>query len=246
MKIFAIGSCRTCNCFKSGEYPTDYMHTTKEILQLFDLVRNPNIEYKDMYRLINRSFTNSKRIISEINRIKNKLLTADIIILEISSIKTAYYSADNLYFNIDLYNCVIKKSENVRNNQQSLVKLYDQSENIQANTKIDPQTESQLKEDLDQIYMYLVCELNKKIVLIPHINATIVKNNIHCKIPSREMLCKVLSDFSSNEHIRYFNPMDYLDDDYSKIFDNGNNGHYSKSSAEIIKHNLHTFIAAIL
>lgn len=246
MKIFAIGSCRICNCFKSGEYPTDYMHTTKEILQLFDLVRNPNIEYKDMYRVINRSFTNSNRIISEINRIKNKLLTADIIILEISSIKTVYNKEYDLYFQFDLYNRVIEKSENVKNNQQSLVKLYNQSENIQANTKIDPQTESQLKEDLDQIYKYLVCELNKKIVLIPHINATIVKNNIHCKIPSREMLCKVLSDFSSKEYVSYFNPIDYLDDDYSKIFDNGDNGHYSQSSAEIIKHNLHTFIAAIL
>ena len=174
------------------------------------------------------------------------ILSADIIILEISSIKTVYHTEDDLYFNIDLYNRVIGSSENLKNNQRPLKKLYNQSENIQKNTIINSQTESQLKEDLVQIYKFLVCVLNKKLVLIPHINATIIKNNTHCKIPNRELLCKILKDFSSKEYVSYFNPIDYLDDDYSKIFENGSNGHYSQSSAEIIKHNLHIFILRIL
>ena len=144
------------------------------------------------------------------------------------------------------YNRVIEQTENLKNNQQSLKKLYNQSENIQKNTTINNQTETQLKDDLEQIYTYLVCNWNKKMVLIPHINATITKNNIQCKIPNRELLCKVLKDFSSNKYVSYFNPIDYLDDDYSKIFDNGNNGHYSQSSGEIIKHKLHTFITEIV
>ena len=246
MKIFTIGSCRTCHCFKCHDYPNDFVHTTKEILQLFDLLSKQNIEYKDRYRLINRNFSNSNRITYEINRIKNKILTADIIILEISSIKIVYNKEDDLYFQFDLYNRVIEQTENLKNNQQSLKKLYNQSENIQKNTTINNQTETQLKDDLEQIYTYLVCNWNKKMVLIPHINATITKNNIQCKIPNRELLCKVLKDFSSKKYVSYFNPIDYLDDDYSKIFDNGNNGHYSQSSGEIIKHKLHTFITEIV
>ena len=93
------------------------------------------------------------------------ILSADIIILEISSIKTVYHTEDDLYFNIDLYNRVIGSSENLKNNQRSLKKLYNQSENIQKNTIINSQTEFQLKEDLVQIYKFLVCVLNKKLVL---------------------------------------------------------------------------------
>lgn len=38
MEIFNIGPCRTCYCFKRGEYPNDFVHTSKEILQLFDFI----------------------------------------------------------------------------------------------------------------------------------------------------------------------------------------------------------------
>ena len=69
---------------------------------MFDLLSKQNIEYKDRYRLINRNFSNSNRITYEINRIKNKILTADIIILEISSIKIVYNKEDDLYFQFDL------------------------------------------------------------------------------------------------------------------------------------------------
>lgn len=199
-----------------------------------------------MYRLINRNFSSSKRFTNEINRIKNKVLNADIIILEISSMKTVHHTEDDLYFNIDLYNRVIGRSENLKNNQMKLKKLYNQSENTKRNTIVNNQTESQLEEDLVKIYKYLVCELNKKIVLIPHINATIIKDDIYCKIPNREMRCNTLKDFSSRQYVSYFNPIDYLDDDLSKIFNNGDNGHYSQSSHKIIKHNLHKFIKGIL
>ena len=70
-----------------------------------------------------------------INRIKNKVLSADIIILEISSMKTVHHTEDDLYFNIDLYNRVIGRSENLKNNQMTLKKLYNQSENIKRNTR---------------------------------------------------------------------------------------------------------------
>ena len=80
-----------------------------------------------MYRLINRNFSSSKRFTNEINRIKNKVLNADIIILEISSMKTVHHTEDDLYFNIDLYNRVIGRSENLKNNQMKLKKLYNHS-----------------------------------------------------------------------------------------------------------------------
>ena len=85
--MFCIGSCRSCYCFNIENYPNDFIHSTKEVLQLLQL-KNKNITYTDELRLINRNFSNQNRLNYETNRIYEKISNADVIIIEISSIKT--------------------------------------------------------------------------------------------------------------------------------------------------------------
>jgi hypothetical protein len=241
--MFCIGSCRSCYCFNIENYPNDFIHSTKEVLQLLQL-KNKNITYTDELRLINRNFSNQNRLNYETNRIYEKISNADVIIIEISSIKTVFNNKSNMFYNYDLYSNVINK-DNLKNNKKSLYKLY-RSKNIRNNSVVEKQSKHQIQDDLDKIYNYLVNELNKKIILIPNINATFIDdNNIKYQLPNRILLCDTLEEFSNKQNIFYFNPMKYLIDDPSKIFNNGDGCHYSKESSEIITKSLHEFINAI-
>ena len=60
MNIFCIGSCRSCYCFDIEQYPNDFIHSTKEVIQLLQLEKNKDIIYTDELRLINRNFSNIK------------------------------------------------------------------------------------------------------------------------------------------------------------------------------------------
>tara|TARA_B110000008_G_C16835232_1_gene510310 strand:- start:198 stop:941 length:744 start_codon:yes stop_codon:yes gene_type:complete len=239
--IFSMGSCRI-NYFNS---PNDFLHTTKEILQLVSLIDNiDNLEYFDLLRLVNRNFSRLGRIKYELNRIKNKINKSNLIILEISSIKEVYNKDDKIYCNIDLFNRVIHKDKDLKNNQHSLRKIFIMSENINKNTIIVKQTKDILNNDLKKIYNYFVVKKNKKILLIPHINATFVdKNNNKFKLPSRVLISNTLNEFSIEQNnCYYFDPMNYLKDDYLTIFEKDSSGHYTEKSKQIIKLNLNKMI----
>ena len=250
MNLFVFGSCRTCYFLKKDERPTDFCHTTKEILQILEINRD---KYCDELRLINRTFINYKRYISEITRIRDKIKNSNIIILEISSLKTVYNSENNLYFNIDLFNKILYKCDvsQLRNNQTSLIKLFNNSENIINNTTIKKQNKNEIINDLNKIYEILK---EKKIILVPHINAKIINNTTNelFNIPERVFICDTLKEFSElYNNIYYFNPMDYLKDDYKSIFTKYSNGHYSNihysdESFEIVKKNFENFINKII
>ena len=246
MNIFCIGSCRSCYCFDIVQYPNDFIHSTKEVIQLLQLVKNKDIIYTDELRLINRNFSNIKRLNFETYRIYEKILNSDIIVLEISSIKNVFNTKSNMFYNYDLYSNVINKDQ-LKNNKKSLYKLYRRSKHIRNNSLIEKQSGDQIKDDLDKIYNYLVNELHKKVILIPNVNATFIDDNdIHYKIPNRILLCNTLENFSNEKtDIFYFNPMEYLIDDYLKIFNNGDGCHYSEESSKIIVKSLHEFIIAI-
>ena len=239
--VFCIGSCRT-SYFDS---PNDFLHTTKEILQLVSLIDNiDNLEYFDLLRLVNRNFSRIGRIKYELNRIKNKINKSNLIILEISSLKEVYNKDAKIYCNIDLFNRVIRKDNDLKNNQQSLRKLFTMSENINKNTIIVKQTKDILTNDLKKIYNYFVVKKNKKILLIPHINATFVdKNRNKFKLQPRVLICNILNKFSIEQNnCYYFDPMNYLKDDYLKIFEKNSSGHYTEKSKQIIKLKLNKMI----
>lgn len=242
-----MGSCRINNIINNS--PNDFLHTTKEILQLVSLIDNlDKLECFDLLRLVNRNFSKISRVKYELNRIKNEIHKSNLLILEISSIKEVYNKDNNIYCNIDLFNRVINKSKNLKNNQQSLRKLFYTSDNIKKNTIILKQTKDILYDDLKKIYNYFVVEKNKKILLIPHTNSTFVdKNNNKFKLPSRVFLCDVLNEFSIEQNnCYYFDPMNYLEDDYLTIFEKDSSGHYTEKSKQIIEINLNKMIKNII
>ena len=245
MDLFAIGSCRSCYFLKIGEYPNDFCHTTKEILQILKININ---KCCDELRLMNRTFSSYNRYINEITRIRDKINNSNIIILEISSIKTVYNSENNLYFNINLFNNVLFKVDvsKLKNNQKKLAKLYNNSEKIIKNTTIKKQNKNEIINDLNKI-----CEIlkEKKIILVPHVNAKVINNTTKklFNIPERVIICDTLKEFSElYNNIYYFNPMDYLKDDYKSIFTENSNGHYSDRSFEILKTKLKNLINKII
>ena len=243
MKFFCIGSCRICNFFTNSN-PCDFSHTTKEILQL---LTNDLTSFSDELRLVNRTFSTKNRFKGNIKRIREEIKNSDFIVLEISSIKSVYYQEKNLYFNIDLYNHILNKTDydKLKNNQKCLYKLYNNSEQIIKNTLINKQSKNEIYEDLNKIYNLLNYD-NKKIILVPHINAKLIHNKTKklFNIPERVLLCDILKDFSDkNKNIYYFNPMNYLEDDYKQIFDKNSIGHYSEIAHQIIKKEINIFIS---
>tara|TARA_B110000261_G_C13089947_1_gene359543 strand:+ start:998 stop:1750 length:753 start_codon:yes stop_codon:yes gene_type:complete len=246
--VFSIGSCRINHIINNS--PNDFLHTTKEVLQLIYLLENKdNLQYSNLLlRLVNRNYSHKRRIIYELNRVKNELNNSTLIVIEISSLKEVYNKINKLYFNIDLFNTIINKPINLKKNKSSLRKVFPLTENIKKNTIILKQTKNILYDDLKKIYNYFVVEKNKKILLIPHINATFVyKNNNKFKLQPRVLICNTLNEFSMEQNnCYYFDPMNYLQDDYLTIFEKDSSGHYTEKSKQIIEINLNKIIKNII
>ena len=229
MKIYSIGSCRTYGCFNKDQKPDCYfIHSIPEVIQLLTL-NVKKLDYKPEFRMININFTNSKRT-NNLIEYQSQIQQSDIIVIEISSIKEVYSKEFDLYYNIELFKRVLRKDvDHVKSEKCSI--LFDKADHIESVTSIKHYNETELFEGLKTIKDLLK---GKKIIFIPHIN---ILNDNNQFIPSRNLLCKTLCRFSQQyDNIYYFNPIDYLSNDYSVVFNNDFE-HYSISSQIIIKKN---------
>lgn len=84
--------------------------------------------------------------------------------------------------------------------------------------------------------------------MIPHTNSTFVdKNNNKFKLPSRVFLCDVLNEFSIEQNnCYYFDPMNYLEDDYLTIFEKDSSFHYSEKGYKLIADKFNEMIKNII
>lgn len=244
---FCIGSCRVCYLFPIQCYPTDFMHTTKEVIQLISLLKMDAEQLHTYYSmngnkvmLMNRTYSSLKKFLNGILNIKTHVARAQTIVIEVSSLKQYCLKPNNVYCQSVLLGIITNNTIGLKQNQQHLRQLYPCSEEIKQNIQIVAQTELDLQSDLQHIYEYVVTTLNKKLVLVPHVNCVLPDGTY---IPSRVTICNNLQSFSSaHDSCEYFNPMNYLPNDYAFVFDNGNSGHYSKQAFDIVNKSMHKYI----
>ena len=245
--ITAFGSCRIPTIY-NYQY-SEYTHSTKEVIQILEWVKNINSLdsiYTPNINILNKNIYSPSDFIRDINRTKTMIEKSSIVIIEVSTIKIA--KLDNLYLNYHYYqiwdtlSSTLDKAKRLNQTQKIIEKTKQlvhkdklDTNYIHNNINIYKQDSIELLEDIRYISKLLL-GFNKhiKIIFIPHINPKTNGDVTHSHLDaenlyleSRQLIYNTINNFIEgnilDNHYMFY-PNDILGDNPDLIFKRDSNG----------------------